>query len=81
MNVRTKRYIVTAVVIYLFLGVAYGMTGEMRLAKKYSGNPYYAWKDPYAYLRAAIFSPFWPNDLFWTIYYCGNPFGCPIPEN
>ncbi len=81
MNVRTRKYIVIAVMVYLFFEVVYSMAGEMCLARKYRVNPYLALKNPYAYLRTAIFSPFWPNDLFWTIYHCGDPFGCLIPKN
>ena len=81
MTIKTKKLIVLGIVVYLLFGFIHGMIGEMRLAKKYQGNPYLAWKDPYAYATAIAFSPFWPNNLFWTVYHCGNLFGCPIPKN
>lgn len=77
MNNRNKK-LVFGIVVYLLLGFGYGMMGEMRLAEKYHGDSYSAWKDSNAYIRSSIFSPFWPNDLFWTLFHCGNPLGCPI---
>lgn len=75
---KIKKTILVFFVVYIVVGFIYGMSGEVRLAVEYGGSWLEAFLDPYAYLRAAVFSPFWPNDLFWTRYHCGNLFGCPI---
>ena len=74
----TKKVFLLLIIAYILLGLIYGMTGEIRLAVKYGNNWGETLLNPYAYLRVIIFSPFWPNDLFWTVYHCGNLLGCPI---
>jgi len=68
------------VAVYLLMGFFYEMSGEVRLNVKYGGSPLEVFLNPYTYLRAVIFSPFWPIFLYWTLYHCGNPFGCPVPK-
>jgi hypothetical protein len=79
MNTRRKRCLAVGIAAYLLLGMACQMGGEMRLAKKYAGHAGEAWSDPWAYFRAFLSSPFWPQDLYWTLRHCGDPFGCPLP--
>lgn len=72
------RYIFLIIVVYLVIGFIYGMTGEFRLAKKYGGSPFTVLIDPWAYIRSACCSPFWPVDFYFSLYHFGNPFGRPL---
>lgn len=72
------KYVFLIIVTYLVIGFIYGMTGEFRLAKKYGYSPFSALLDPYAYARAAFFSPNWPVDIYWSLYHFGTPFGRPL---
>ncbi|MFH1169999.1 MAG: hypothetical protein V1704_00290 [Candidatus Vogelbacteria bacterium] len=61
-----KKIFLLIIIFYLLVGLIYGMLGEFSLEVKYGGVWYEALFNPHAYLRALVFSPFWPNDLFWT---------------
>jgi len=74
--VEVKKVAIRFIIIYFAIGFTFGMIGEFRLAKKYGGKPYEALIDPYAYLRSVVSAPFWPYNLYWTIYHCQSIFGC-----
>ena len=61
-----KKFTIYFILVYLFIGLCYGMIGEIHLAKKY-GNPLLSvFYDPYAYLRSVLFSAQWPIDMYFT---------------
>ena len=62
-----KRILFLVIAVYLVIGFLWGMVGECRLAKKYGRPAVSALGDPYAYLRAVVFAPFWPSDLYWSL--------------
>jgi hypothetical protein len=72
------RYIFLIIVVYLVIGFIYGMTLEFRLTKKYGRSPFTVLINPWAYIRSASGSPFWPVDLYFSLYHFGNPFGHPL---
>ncbi len=80
-NKRSKlfKYIFMVILIYMLIGFLYGMTGEFRLVKKYDRFPFTVLIDPWAYIRSACGSPFWPVDLYFSLYPFGRPL-CDTPK-
>jgi hypothetical protein len=66
-------------IIYLMIGIVWGLVGEYRLATKYSrleGNEVSTEHvlnrmlfDPYVYIRSILASYSWPVDMYWAIYH------------
>lgn len=66
-KISTKKTIIYIIGIYLLIGFAYGMYGEVRLAKKYGVSRGEMLKDKWVYIRAGAMSPLWPITIPATI--------------
>ncbi|HYE59828.1 MAG TPA: hypothetical protein VEA18_01430 [Candidatus Kapabacteria bacterium] len=74
---KVTTWIIALAAVYILFGFAFGMHGEIRLAKKYGTDHSTALKNPWVYIRSALFSPFWPVYISANLYHCHNAFGCP----